>query len=147
MKSEQSNKQGGTPAVGSTAWLEQLTAEAYEVGRKIAAGKNPGYGYERKWPEICLASQAGFRAMVRFIVKRLRSNSMFGPKSPAERAVPRDSMISWANDEPAGGYCQHVNFGQNAPQTKPLGWGHGWGSSPRRCALERQWVEGANASS
>jgi hypothetical protein len=74
-------------------------------------------------------------------------NSMFGPKSPAERAASRDSMISWSNYEIVGGDCQYVNFGQNAPQTKPLGWGHGWGSSPRRCALERQWVEGANASS
>src|ERR1035437_3781188 len=74
-------------------------------------------------------------------------NSMFGPKSPAERAAPRDSMNSWSNYEIVGGDCQYVNFGQNAPQTKPLGWGHGWGSSPRRCALERQWVEGANASS
>ena len=74
MKAEQSNKQGGTPAVSSTAWLEHLTAEAYEVGRKIAARKDPGYGYERKWPEVCLASQEGFRAMVRFIVKRTRSN-------------------------------------------------------------------------
>ena len=37
------------------------------------------------------------------------ANSMFGPKSPAERAAPRDSLISWGNYERAGGCCQHVN--------------------------------------
>jgi hypothetical protein len=66
----------GDSAFSSTAWLEQLTAEAYEAGRKIAARKDPEYGYERKWPDVCLASQAGFRAMVRFIVKRTRSNGL-----------------------------------------------------------------------
>ena len=40
---------------------------------------------------------------------------MFGPKSPAERAGPRDSVISWANYEPAGGYCQNVYFGHASP--------------------------------
>src|SRR5665811_1994784 len=72
----------------------------------------------------------------------LPPNSMFGPKSPAERAVPRDSVISWANYESVGGYCQHVYFGQNAQQMEPLGWVPGWWSSPRRCALARQGVEG-----
>jgi hypothetical protein len=68
---------------------------------------------------------------------RRHPNSMFGPKSPAERAAPRDSVISWANYEPVGGYCQHVYFGQNAQQMEPLGWVAGWWSSPRRCALAR----------
>src|ERR1035437_6327084 len=72
----------------------------------------------------------------------VRPNSMFGPKSPAERAGPRDSVLSWANYEPVGGYCQNVYFGQNAQQMEPLGWVAGWWSSPRRCALARQGVEG-----
>src|SRR5208282_1725367 len=73
---------------------------------------------------------------------KLRPNSMFGPKSPAEQAAPRDSVISWANYETVGGYCQHVNFGHKTLQTKSFGWVHGGWSSPRRCALGRQGVEG-----
>ncbi len=71
-----------------------------------------------------------------------QGNSMFGPKSPAEQAARRDSVISWANHETVGGYCQYVNFGQKAPQTKPLEEVHGWWSSPRRCGLGRQGIEG-----
>jgi len=86
-------------------------------------------------------------AVFNFIPWDVASNSLFGPKCPDERATPRDTLISWADYETAGGYCQSVNFGQNAPQTKRLGWGHGWGLSRRRCALARQGVKGANASS
>ncbi len=48
------------------------------------------------------------RGWVRHI--RAKPNSMFGPKSPAERAAPRESLISWANYETVGGYCQPVSF-------------------------------------
>jgi hypothetical protein len=80
--------------------------------------------------------------MVNVRMCAVRPNSMFGPKSPAERAAPRDSVISWANCETTGGYCQPVHFGQNAQQMERLGWVPGWWSSPRRCALARQEVAG-----
>jgi hypothetical protein len=52
-------------------------------------------------------------AELRQLCATLPPNSMFGPKSPAERAAPRDSLISWVNYETVGGYCQHVKFSPN----------------------------------
>jgi hypothetical protein len=76
----------------------------------------------------------------------VRPNSMFGPKSPAERAAPEGPVISWKNYEAVGGYCQHVHFGQNAQQMEPLGW-VAWlvvGPPPLRFGAPRGC--GANAS-
>ena len=66
------------------------------------------------------------------------SNSMFGPKSPAERAAPRDSVISWANHETVGGDCQYVNFGQKV-QPVPIHEGPG-GSEALARRMPRRWL-------
>lgn len=72
---------------------------------------------------------------------------MFGPKSPADRSAYLNSVISWTHYAILGGGCQYISFGQNTPQTQPLGLSPGGVASPRRSALGRQGVAGVNASS
>lgn len=47
--------------------LEQLTARAYEVGRKEARKINPD-DYHKKFKEIPMASRAGFKALVKWVI-------------------------------------------------------------------------------
>jgi hypothetical protein len=88
-------------AVSSTRLVRQAFMHGYNIG------VSHGLHYAQPDPqEVPDAAKEWEKCKAQIL-----PNSMFGPKSPAERAAPRDSVISWANYEAVGGFCQYVNFG------------------------------------
>jgi hypothetical protein len=56
--------------------IKKLAKEAYEVGRKAALKAwNQPTGYENRWSDMPVSSQIGFKAIVRFIAKKLKQIS------------------------------------------------------------------------
>ena len=115
--------------------IQDRYAAAQRAGREPTKHQpqNPG---ERNKARACLCSPRNldFRSKedgVSRVLMRPLANSMFGPKSPAERSAHRDSVISGTLYAIVGGDCQPISFGQNTPQTQPLRLGHdGGGRQP-----------------
>ena len=96
MPDEHSNT--GDPAVGSTRLLAECraryerTLEIYEEAKASPENKRSGW----------TAMMQGQLAVWNEVIALVTANSMFGPKSPDQRAVPLVPMLSCANFDGAG---------------------------------------------